>query len=247
VKTRSFDVKTQDGNCDAFVAHPDTGGPFPAVLFYMDAFGVRPYLEEMATELASKGYYVLLPNLFYRAKRAPITDVTFPMKAEDRERAWGQIAPLYKGLTLEQSQADARAFLDYLAKQKEVKPGPAAITGYCMGGVLAVRIAAWFPERISAAASFHPGHLATDAPDSPHLQLGRIRGQVYVAFADKDQSAPPEEIERFKAALEDAKVRSEVELYEGAMHGYAMRDLPPFNAEALKRHWTKLTALLARA
>jgi carboxymethylenebutenolidase len=246
MQTLHLDVKTRDGNCDAFVAHPDGPGPFPAVLLYMDAFGLRPYLEEMAQELAAKGYYVLTPNLFYRSGRSPVTDIQFPVKAADRPGAFAKLKPLFETMSLARSEADAGALLEFLAKQKNVRPGPVGVTGYCMGGTLALRTAAWFPDRVAAAASFHGGNLATEAPESPHKQAGKIQAEVYVAHADNDQSAPPEQIERLSAALKEAGLRFEAELYEGAMHGFTMRDLPAYGEEALSRHWKKLTALFAR-
>jgi carboxymethylenebutenolidase len=244
MKALEIDIPAPGGTCDAYVARPDGAGPFPAVLLYMDAYGLRPYIAEMAERLAGMGYYVLAPNLFYRKSRSPVFDIQFPVKIEDRERSFGLIRPVIMSMTLANSEADAGCFLDFLAKQKEVKKGPVGITGYCMGGTLALRVAAWFPDRICAAACFHGGNLATDAPDSPHLGAPKMRCEVYVAHADNDQSAPPEQISRLHKALTDADVRFEAELYEGAMHGFTMRDLPPFNEQALERHWEKLSALL---
>jgi carboxymethylenebutenolidase len=248
MKAQKIIIETQDGKCDAFVACPDDKTAHPAVLMLMDAFGPRDYLYEMATKLASRGYYVLLPNLFYRVRPAPVLDLTFPLKAEDMPGiVKTKVTPLFQGFSTEFCLRDIGVFLDFLAEQKEVLPGKAALTGYCLGGSLALRAASRFPDRIAAAASFHAGNLATEAGESPHRQLGNIKAEVYIAHADNDQSMPPEQIERLGDALEQSGIRYEAELYTGAAHGFTMADLPAYNEAALTRHWEKLSGLLDRS
>ncbi len=247
MKTQMIDIKTQDGNCDAFIAYPEDNGSYPAVLFFMDAFGPRDYLYEMAKTIASRGYYVLLPNVFYRVRRAPVTYMKFPARPKDMPQLIEQIKPLFQSFTPELGMRDAKVFLDFLAQQKQVRPGPIGITGYCLGGRLAILTAAHYPDRVAAAASFHAAGLATDAPDSPHLLLNHIKAELYIAHADNDQHNPPEQIERLRNALDQAGIRYEAELYSGAAHGFAMADLPAYNEAALKRHWEKLFSLLARS
>jgi carboxymethylenebutenolidase len=245
--TRHIDIQTSDGVCDAFVARPAQGGPHPAVILLMDGFGPRDYLYEMAQKMAEPGYYVLLPNLLYRARRAPVLDVKFPLKKEDMPKVSPQLMPLIQGLTSEMSMKDAGALLDFLSGEKEAKPGKVALTGYCMGGAMALRTAARYPNRIAVAASFHGGRLATDAPDSPHVGLGSVQAELYIGHADKDASMPPEQIARLEEALKKSGVRYKAEVYAGAAHGYTMADLPAYNEAALKKHWEKLFALLKRA
>jgi len=246
MKTLMTDIKTQDGVCDAFVAYPDDGKQHPAVLFYMDAIGPRDYLYEMAKKIAERGYYVLQPNMFYRVKKAPYFDMKFPLGAADLPKLWEKLGPLFQSFTPEQGMKDAQVFLDFLGKQKEVRPGKIGITGYCMGAGLALRTAALFPDRVGAAAGFHGARLATDAPDSPHRLVGKIKAEVYVGHADKDQHNPPEQIELLEKALSQAGVRHETEVYPGAMHGYTMADLPAYNEAGAKRHWEKLFPLFER-
>jgi carboxymethylenebutenolidase len=241
-----MEIKTKDGVCDAFVAYPGGEGPFPAVLFYMDAFGLRPNLREMAQRLAKLGYYVLLPNLFYRARRAPVVDAHFPLKKEDVPAVFEKLRPVLSHYNPELAMRDAKAFFDFLAKQKEVRPGPIGITGYCMGGTISIRTAAAFPDRVAVAASFHAGRLVTEDSDSPHHGLGKIKAEIYVAHADNDQSMTPGQIERFGEAMKEAKVHGHATLYKGAAHGFAMADLPVYNAEASDKHWRMLYDLLAR-
>src|ERR1700733_12014627 len=128
-----MDIKTQDGNCDVFIAYPENKGPYPAVLFFMDGFGPRAYLYEMAKKIASQGFYVLLPNLFYRVRRAPVVDVKFPLRSEDMpELVKKQLMPLFQSYNAELGMRDTAVFLDFLAQQKQALPGPIGITGYCL-------------------------------------------------------------------------------------------------------------------
>ncbi len=247
IATQTIDLKTKAGLCDAFIAHPETGGPFPGVILYMDAFGPRAYLHGMAKELAEAGYYVLLPNILYRDKRAPIVSLPFPLKGEDLVKARDVIIPLARGYKPEEGLEDAAVFLGFLETQKEVRKGKFALTGYCMGGAMAIRTAGRFPEKIAAAACFHGGNLATDDPASPHRFLPEIKAELYIANADNDQSMPPAQQQKLQVALRDAKLRYEMELYEGAVHGFTMLDLPAGNEKALARHWEKLFALLKRS
>lgn len=241
-----IDIKTQDGNCDAFIAYPGDKGPYPAVLFFMDAYGPRAYLYEMAKTIAARGFYVLLPNMFYRVRKAPVVDIKFPVRPEDIEAARKQIMPLLQVFTPELGMRDADVFLDFLAQQKQVRPGPIGVTGYCMGGGLAIRTAANYPDRVAVAASFHGGSLATEAPNSPHLLLKKIKAELYIAYAQNDKTMPPEQVERMRRALEESGIAYEAEVYSGTSHGFTMADLPAYNEAGLKRHWEKLFKLFER-
>jgi carboxymethylenebutenolidase len=245
--THKMDIRTKDGLCDVFIAYPQENGQYPVVLFVMDGFGPREYLYEMVQTIASRGYYVLLPNMFYRIRRAPLTNLKFPMRAEDRPEAMKQLMPLFQSYNPEFGIRDTAVFLDFLAQQKQVLPGKIGVTGYCFGGGSAIRIAAHYPDRVAAAASFHAGKLATDDPDSPHRLLKNIKAELYVAHADNDQSMPPEQIDLFRNALEQSGIRYEAELYSGAAHGFTMMDLPAYNEAALKKHWEKLFKLFERS
>ena len=183
------DIPTGDGIADAYLVVPDGDGPFPGVLFFMDAFGLRPRLYEMAEQIAERGYAVLAPNLLYRGGRAPITDLSGLADAAQRDQIFGRIMPLIQALDAAAITRDTAAYLDFLAAQDGVSAGPNAVVGYCMGGTNALRAGTAYPERIVAVASFHGARLATEAPDSPHLQLGRFTGELYFAHADHDVAA----------------------------------------------------------
>ena len=238
-----IDVQTQDGLADAYLTRADDE-PHPGVLFIMDAYGLRDQIEQMADRIAEQGYVVLAPNVFYRVGRAPVVPLDGIGDPERRDEVFGRVMPLVRGLTTEQIVSDGAAYLDAL---EQVAPGPVAITGYCMGGRVGWRIAAAYPERVAALGGFHVGGLVTDGEDSPHRDADRLVGsEVYLAFADHDRSATPEQIAAVERALADAGVPHRCEVYEGAAHGYTMADTPAYDEAAAERHYTELLALLAR-
>ncbi|WP_446215087.1 dienelactone hydrolase family protein [Micromonospora sp. IBHARD004] len=246
METTTVDVPTSDGVADAYLVRPDGDGPFPAVLVFMDAFGLRPRLAEMAERIAARGYVVLVPNLFYRAGRAPLVDLSGLADPERRGAIFGQLMPFIGALTPDAVARDAGAYLDFLEAREDVAAGPVAITGYCMGGTNALRAIEAYPDRIAALASFHAGRVVTDAPDSPHLGVGSVTGEVYFAHADNDQSMTAEQIATLEKALEAAGVTYRSELYAGAPHGFTMADTAMYDEPATERHWTALFDLLER-
>jgi carboxymethylenebutenolidase len=242
----TVDVTTQDGTADAYLAHPDGDGPFPAVLFHMDAFGLRPHLEKMADRLASNGYLVLVPNVFYRAGRAPVFELPEFIDPAARPGLFEQIGPMLRSLTPDALMRDADAYLRFLADSPLTADGPVGITGYCMGAGLALRTAGTYPDRVAAAAGFHGARLASEADDSPHLLADRVTAELYFAHADQDTAMPADQIERLEQALTDAGVKHRCEVYEGAHHGYTQADTAAYNAEAAERHWVALLDLFSR-
>ncbi|WP_159766505.1 dienelactone hydrolase family protein [Streptomyces sp. HM190] len=246
VRGTTVDITTQDGAVDAYFVRPDGDGPYPAVLFYMDAFGPRPHLRAMADRLAGAGYAVLLPNVFHREGRAPLFDLPDFIDPGARPELWDRILPVMLALTPDLAVRDAAAYLTWLADSPHTTDGPVGVTGYCMGAALALRTASAFPERVAAVGGFHGGRLATDAPDSPHLTVERITAEVYLGFADNDSSMPPEQIELLDRTLTEAGVTHRTEVYPGASHGYTQADTAAYDAEAAERHWTALLDLLDR-
>ncbi|NYH55313.1 carboxymethylenebutenolidase [Nocardiopsis arvandica] len=243
--TKTLQIPTPDGQADAFAAFPDRGGQYPGVLLYMDAIGVRPVLEEMARELAGHGYYVLVPNLFYRHGPAPVTELPEHIGAEDRPALFARLMPLIKAHTTENALRDADAYLRFLAARPEVSAGPVAVIGYCMGAVLAMRTAAAHPGQVAAVAGFHPGSLVTDAPDSPHLLAPELTARVHLGIAENDMTA--EAVGELDRALDAAGVDHTCEIYPGTVHGFTMSDTDAFDPSALRRHWNRLLPLLDRA
>lgn len=210
----------------------------------MDIIGIRPVLEEMARELAGHGYYVLVPNLFYRHGPAPLVELPAHIDAESRAALFPRLVPMLKEHTTDRALRDADAYVDFLTTRPEVSPGPVAAIGYCMGAALAMRTAAAHPGRVAAVAGFHPGKLVTDAPDSPHLLAPDLAAEVHLGHAEHDMT--PEALDELDRALGAAGLRYTSEVYPGAAHGFTMADTSAFSAAALRRHWDRLLPLLAR-
>ncbi|KRD11951.1 MULTISPECIES: dienelactone hydrolase family protein [unclassified Streptomyces] len=246
VQGTALDIPTEDGVADAYLACPDDGVPRPGVLLYQDAFGLRPQLRAMADRLAEAGYAVLVPNLFYRHGHAPVMELPAFIDPAARPEIFETLYPLVLALTPELIVRDADAYLRWMEQSALVAEGPVAVTGYCMGARLVLATADAHPDRVAAAAGFHGSRLVTDAPDSPHLAVGRITAEVYFGHADDDPGLPPEQIERFEEALTAAGVRHTCEVYAGAPHGYTQADTSAYDEEASERHWAALLDLLKR-
>ncbi len=234
-------ITTTDGACDAALHTPGGTGPWPAVIMYPDAGGVRETFHGLAQRLADLGYAVLLPNLYYR--QGPFEP--FDLKTvftEPAERA--RLTALARSVTEEGAARDTAAMLDFLAHQPEVTGAKVGTTGYCMGGSFALTAAGRFPDRVAAAASFHGGQIASTAPDSPHVLAGSMNAKVYIAGAENDASFDDEQFERMSAPLTDAGVDHTLVTYPAA-HGFAVPDNPTYDAAAAERHWSALEDLYA--
>ncbi|WP_300007988.1 dienelactone hydrolase family protein [Pseudonocardia sp.] len=237
-------VPTPEGECAASLHTPDGSGPWPAVILYPDAGGVREVLRAMADRLASSGYAGLLPDVYHRTPGwAPFDTGSVFDDPDERARLMGMV----RGVTAAMYRSDADAFLDFLSARPEVAGEAVGTTGYCMGGRASLIVAAHRPDRVAAAASFHGGGLGSDTdPDSPHLRAGAIRATVYVAGATDDGSFDDAQRDRLAAALADGGVQHTIETYPAA-HGFAVPDNPTFDEAAAERHWAALTALYAEA
>lgn len=234
-------IPTAEGAMRAFAFTPDAGsGPWPAAIIFMDAPAIRPALFDMGERLAKAGYYVLLPDLFWRAGPYPPLDI---VKARGGDPEMVALFQKLRGSTsVEKQMADAAACLDYLAKAPKADARKVGVTGYCMGGGIALRAAGTFPQ-IAAAAAFHGGNMATDADNSPHLLAPKIKAKVLVAGADEDSSFDEAQKERLDAALSEAGVDAEVAIWKGCRHGWVPADMPVHNAEGAERHWAELIKL----
>lgn len=235
-------ISMPEGEARAFVFTPEAGpGPWPVILFYMDGPAIRPALFEMGERMARAGYYVLLPDMFWRLGPYPPIDIAAAFGSPEgrkvfRDTYFSSTDPL-------RAMTDTGVFLAWLDAQPQAKPGPFGVTGYCMGGGFSLRAAAAFPERFAAAASFHPSNLATDEPDSPHLAVARIKARILVAGGDQDASFDDAQKDRLAAALTGAGVDAEVSIWAGYRHGWVPTDMPIHNAEGAERHWRELLAL----
>lgn len=233
---REIDIATSDGDMNTFVTHPEEGGPHPVVVFLMDAPGRREELSDMARRLGTCGYYVMLPNLYYRRTRE------FVMGPERRAEMVAHMNSLTNAMACD----DVAACLAEAAVDSAAAAGPAGVVGYCMSGPFAFAAAACFPEQVAAAASFHGVRLCTEALDSPHLEAARIRGELYFGCAETDEWAPPEMIERLDGHLQDVGTRYRIEWYPGTEHGFVFPNRPAYHKAAAERHWERLLALFER-
>jgi carboxymethylenebutenolidase len=234
------DVRTEDGSMDGYLFTPTSEGMWPAVIVYMDAFGIRPELGEMARRLASSGYVVALPNLYYRTGAFPSFDKRAVLvEGPERDRFKGMIQSINVAMVMR----DTAAIIEMLDARPEVHRGKIGAVGYCMGGGYALAVAGTFPERVAAAASFHGGSLATDKADSPHRFAPQMRATVYVGAAEIDPAFPDDQKVRLERALADAGVDYTLETYAGAKHGFAVNGHLVYDREASERHWTRLLEL----
>ena len=241
---RDVDVATPDGSADAALFHPSAKGKYPAVLIWTDILGLRPVFRQMGRRLAAQGYVVLVPNPFYRVKRAPIVEGAFDFaKPEDRAK----VMPLAAALTPEGGASDSKAFVAFLDAQPQTDTAKkAGVQGYCMGGPLTFRTAAACPDRIGAAATFHGGGLVTDKPSSPHLLIPHIKAAFYCGVAANDDAKDPNAKIVLREDFAKAQLPAEVVVYDGANHGWCVTGGPAYNADAAERSWAKLIDLYAK-
>ncbi|HEY5951994.1 MAG TPA: dienelactone hydrolase family protein [Kofleriaceae bacterium] len=233
-------IATHDGTARAWEFAPDRVGPGPAVVFYMDGIGPRPALFEMAERIAQHGYFVLLPDMFYRAIPYESPDPKRLFSDPEIRAAWRD--KIAASTSRETAMRDTESFLAYLATHKAVSSPRVGTTGYCMGGAFSLSAAGTYPDRVVAAASFHGGNLANDEPASPHLLAPKIKARVYIAAAIEDPSFPDDMKQRLDTALAEAHVDYKIETYP-ARHGWVPRDTPVHDAAQVERHWQALFEL----
>ncbi len=235
----SIEIRTRDGLCPSYVFRP-AQTPAPGVLVYMDGAGIRPAMIEVAEKLAERGYFALLPDLFYRSgPYEPMDPNTLFSDPDQRKKL---MEKFFVHATTSNLMSDTRAFLDYLKSQPSVVTGGLGTTGYCFGGFLSLTAAGTYPDEIVAAASFHGGRLATDSPESPHLLAPKMKARVYVAGATEDALFPDDMKARLEDALTSAGVDHVIETYP-ARHGWVLRDTAVYDPVCRDRHWYALLDL----
>jgi carboxymethylenebutenolidase len=236
-----LDLPTADGSMNTFVVHPEEGGPHPVVLFYMDAPGKREELHDMARRIAAVGYFVVLPNLYYRKSR------DFQL----RERTPEGMKPMFdlmQSLTNAMVVSDTRAMLQYVdGKQDAADTTRVGAVGYCMSGPFVFAAAAALPDRLQCIAALHPAQMVTDRDDSPHRMCAQIQCDTYVGLAEIDKWCPPADAEALEAAMKQAGMKYRLEWYAGAEHGFTfpLRQ-GVYDRPSAERHWERLFALFAR-
>lgn len=233
------DIATRDGAMNTFVVYPEEGGPHPVVLFYMDAPGKREELHDMARRLASVGYFVVLPNLYYRRTR----DWWLT------ERTDAKMAVMFEhmhSLTNALVASDTEAILRHVDAHPHADSQRVGVVGYCMSGPFAMTVAASFPQQVKCMASIHGANLVTDRPDSAHLMAPRIKCESYFACAEIDRWAPPPVVEQLRAALVAGGTPHRIEWYPKVEHGFVFPLRACYDKPGAERHWERLFALFGR-
>jgi carboxymethylenebutenolidase len=237
---QQIEIATKDGHTTTFITHPERGGPFPVIIFYMDAPAIREELRDMARRLATAGYYVMLPNMYYRSGVMEIGPINPDPNSPERKRMF----ELMNSINIPMVMEDTAALLAYADTQPAANAKIVGAVGYCMSGRYAVNAATHFPDRVKAAASIYGTHLATDQPDSPHLAAGKTKAELYFGCAETDVYAPQEIIDKLQASMKGA--HAEVEVYPDTHHGFAFPKRPVYHRDAAERHWERLLALYRR-
>jgi carboxymethylenebutenolidase len=234
-----IDIPSADGAMNTFVVHPDEGGPFPVVLFYMDAPGKREELHDMARRLAAVGYFVVLPNLYYRRTR------DYWLK----ERTEANLAVMFEhmnSLGYDTTVRDTEAMLAYVDAQPQADATRIGAVGYCMSGPFVVWAGASLPERVRCIASIHGANMVTDQPTSPHRMVRQLKCEAYFACAEIDKWASPQQVAQLQSSLQDAGVKHRVEWFPGAEHGFVFPQRACYDKASAERHWVRLFALFER-
>lgn len=237
---RQLDIATADGACSTFIVHPDRKGPFPVVVFLMDAPAIREELRDMARRFATSGYYVMLPNLYYRAGEMELGPMDF-----DPEGPWRKkMFELMNSLGISMIMSDIDGMLAFADNDPAANAQSVGTVGYCMSGRFAVCAAGHRPDRVKATASIYGVKLVTESENSPHLVAKRSPAEFYFACAERDHWAPQEMVDQLKRELADAK--GEVEQYPGTDHGFAFPQRPVYNKYAAEQHWERVLSLFTR-
>lgn len=240
MREREVEIQTRDGRMPTFVTHPEEGGPHPIVIFFMDAFGIREELRDMARRIGTVGYYVVLANLFYREGGPSFDPTLLPTHDPDPE-----MTRLNHATTHAMVLRDTVVMLDFTAGDPAARD-PVGTIGYCMGGRHAYAAAGTFPEQIAAMVSLHAGFQVTDRPDSAHLLTRHIKAECYFGFADGDLLSPPEHQWIIKEECRRHGVRARLEVYPGARHGFTFPERSCYHKPSAERAFERVFALFDR-
>ncbi len=245
MKESVVDIATRDGSMNTYIYHPDGDGPFPVVIFNMDSVGVREELADMCRRIATVGYYVIMPNMYYRLARYVDLDANRlrdPAYTDKIELLW----KLNRHLTNTMVEEDTAELFKYLDADKMARPGKVGMVGYCMSGRYVLRNAGTFADRVGASASVYGARLITDAPDSAHLAAHKIKGEMYLACAEHDHYISNEDLQKLKQIFDESGVNGHIEMYPESEHGFAFPTRRLYHKDSAERHWERLFALFRR-
>jgi len=222
-----LDLDTSDGPMATFTCWPDSDGPFPAIVLYMDAPAIREELYDMARRMAGDGYFVILPDLFYR-----FGHIRFPRRNQFSKVVWRAImAELSNDMVMD----DTRVVLEYLDGHEAVKPGPKACIGYCMSGRIVTAAAGTFPDIFAASASLYGVGIVTGKDTSSHYLVKDIRGEIYYGFAEMDGTVPDYVIPTLRAELDRHGTNHVLEVHPGTEHGFCFPERDIYDLAAAEK------------
>ena len=239
----TIDILTEDGQMETFVFRPERNGPHTAIFLLMDAPGIREELRDMARRLATTGYYVLMPNLYYRSGRNTIFGPDVLTEGSQDHTAMRSIRTK---MTIPPVMKDIATMLEFIENNDEVKKGHVGCHGYCMSGPYALAAAARYPDKISAAASFYGTWIVSDAEESPHLNFQKVKGELYISCAENDDLAPPKMVKELETLFNSSGVKGELEVHPDVHHGFAFPLRWCYDKVAAERHWERLFSLYKR-
>lgn len=245
MQERIAEIPTRDGQMNSWIFHPDKSGPHPTVILYMDSVGIREELCDMARRLATVGYFVLMPNLYYRMVRSVDIDadrLRDPAYAQTRDHMW----TLNRSLSNTMIEEDTEAMLAFLDKEPQARSAKIGVVGYCLSGRFVFRVAGRFPARIAASASIYGARLVTDQPDSAHLLAEHIQGEMYFACAQFDDYISQEALDSIQKQIDRHKLNARIEMYPEAHHGFAFPQRQVYHKPSAERHWERLFDLFGR-
>jgi carboxymethylenebutenolidase len=240
---RQIAISTKDGRMNTFICHPERSGPHPVIIFFMDAPGIREELRDMARRLATVGYYVILPNLYYRSN----VEELGPFIGAGYEATREKFMQLKDTIDISMVMEDTGALIAFANEDGAAAKGAMGSVGYCMSGRYAISAAVRYPDRVRAAASMYGVGLVTDQPDSPHLAMQRTDARLYFGCAERDHYAPKEVVDALRTELDQTGANAEVEIYPGTQHGFAFPQRSVYDKPAAERHWERLFALFGDA
>jgi carboxymethylenebutenolidase len=239
ITTERVSIPVGGGAMPGYLAIPKTPGPHPAVIVWMEIFGVNSHIRDVAERVAREGYVVLAPNFFHRT--APTIEVGYDeagMAAGIKEMG---------ALRADQMIADAQAAVAFLRARKDVRGDRIGAMGFCIGGHMTYLTAA--ETDIVAAASFYGGGIA--APQGPGGQpapiqrTNKITGRIELFFGGKDAMIPQSQVEQIRTALSEHSVRHEIVVYDAADHGFFCDQRATYHEASAKDAWERVKRLFA--
>lgn len=229
-----IDAETADGVMGISVKQPAEGGPYPTIVLFMDAPGIRASILDFSERLAAEGYRVVAPDLYHRH------DYMFGLMPEERsgENA-SRMGAMFQSLTDEGIQQDLDDALSAVGVGADEKLGT---IGFCLGARAVYRTLMRLPDQFVAGVAWHPSLLVDDGDDSPHLTAAQLKQPLYLGVGAEDTVQSVELLQPFYDVVAPM-ANVEVEIFEGADHAFTWPAEPNYHEAAATGSWAKTTAL----